>query len=366
MKKIAWMLAISMLFVSGSAHATGDLTVDGKLGVGTGTAISEARLEVAQSDGRSKMIIRGMGDGWNYGEISFRNTINSSSWNFINRQYSDYPGGFTMEEYNGLDYKSRIAINAGTENSGRIYLNPLHNGGVSIGSDFKSPAIIGGATRLGDLHVYGKDAALIEFDGVGDGTNYAILTLEAHVPSLNYPHWSIIHRQKNDIGGQANGLGFEYWNGSTYDIKMAVTKDGNIGIGTISPNQKLHLYGTSNTLMHIEGGPATTSNGIKMTTNGNVMFISNENGRMGFFNTSSERMSITSSGNVGIGTTAISSGQKLEVNGGVSINTTTAQPTCSSTTRGTFWVKQGASGVKDSVQVCAKDAANAYSWRTLY
>lgn len=38
----------------------------------------------------------------------------------------------------------------------------------------------------------------------------------------------------------------------------------------------------------------------------------------------------------------------------------------SSTTRGTFWVVQGAAGVKDTVEVCAKDAADAYAWRTLY
>jgi hypothetical protein len=43
-----------------------------------------------------------------------------------------------------------------------------------------------------------------------------------------------------------------------------------------------------------------------------------------------------------------------------------AQPACSSATRGTFWHVNGAAGVKDSVSVCAKDAANAYAWRTLY
>jgi hypothetical protein len=57
---------------------------------------------------------------------------------------------------------------------------------------------------------------------------------------------------------------------------------------------------------------------------------------------------------------------ELEVNGGVRLNTLKAQPTCSSTTRGEFWFVQGASGVKDAAQVCAKDAANSYAWRTVY
>jgi hypothetical protein len=69
-------------------------------------------------------------------------------------------------------------------------------------------------------------------------------------------------------------------------------------------------------------------------------------------------------GNVGIGTTSPSA--KLEINGGVRLNTATAKPTCDSTQRGIFWVTQGTAGVKDNVEVCAKDATDAYAWRTLY
>lgn len=43
-----------------------------------------------------------------------------------------------------------------------------------------------------------------------------------------------------------------------------------------------------------------------------------------------------------------------------------AQPTCAVGFRGTIWIDEGTAGVKDSVAVCAKDAANAYAWRTIY
>jgi len=69
-------------------------------------------------------------------------------------------------------------------------------------------------------------------------------------------------------------------------------------------------------------------------------------------------------GNVAIG--AASANQKLEINGGVRPNTVTSKLACSMSSRGTFWFTQGATGVKDSVEVYPKDAANAYSWRLIY
>ena len=45
---------------------------------------------------------------------------------------------------------------------------------------------------------------------------------------------------------------------------------------------------------------------------------------------------------------------------------TGTQPACSSSLRGRIWTVFGATGVKDSVTVCAKDATNAYAWRVIY
>lgn len=57
--------------------------------------------------------------------------------------------------------------------------------------------------------------------------------------------------------------------------------------------------------------------------------------------------------------------------GGLRIMSAT-QPPCdasgaaTSSAIGTIWFTAGAAGVKDSLQVCAKDAAGAYAWRTIY
>ncbi|MFA5840963.1 MAG: hypothetical protein WC847_01665 [Candidatus Paceibacterota bacterium] len=69
-------------------------------------------------------------------------------------------------------------------------------------------------------------------------------------------------------------------------------------------------------------------------------------------------------GNVGVGVTAPS--QKLEVNGGVRLNTVTAKPTCDVTVRGTLWTAQGGAGVADTAEICRKGAADTYSWVTIY
>lgn len=71
-----------------------------------------------------------------------------------------------------------------------------------------------------------------------------------------------------------------------------------------------------------------------------------------------------SGANVGINQQ--SPGQTLEINGGLRLNTTNGKPTCDTAQRGTFWVTESGSGVKDNVDVCAKNASDTYAWRTIY
>jgi hypothetical protein len=43
-----------------------------------------------------------------------------------------------------------------------------------------------------------------------------------------------------------------------------------------------------------------------------------------------------------------------------------AAPTCDSNHRGLITYIEGATGVKDTLEVCAKDVSDSYAWRTLY
>ena len=75
-----------------------------------------------------------------------------------------------------------------------------------------------------------------------------------------------------------------------------------------------------------------------------------------------------SGSNVGIGSGAVSPQQRLEVDGGLRLNTSALKPACSAVgnTRGTFWVTQAGAGVKDNVEVCVKTATDTYIWAPIY
>jgi hypothetical protein len=202
--------------------------------------------------------------------------------------------------------------------------------------------------------------------------------------------------------------------GGTLD-KFVVTDAGQIGSGITTPASAFHAqgnaYNTTQVIAHWNGTLALYGGGgfVGMyNRTGNLLPLAND--RLGYFlfgtmnagskliggglnfnaqsdwtttsvptyiafltaasgsTTLNERARITSSGNMGIG--AFAPTQKLEVNGGVRLNTVTSKPLCDSangpTNRGTLWVTRGGTGVADKIELCIKNAAENYAWTLLF
>lgn len=90
---------------------------------------------------------------------------------------------------------------------------------------------------------------------------------------------------------------------------MNLTNAGNLGIGTASPDKKLHIHdSTDNQAIHLTGTSTgtTATDGFYFSVVGtrDAQLMSLENGFMRFGTNAIERMRIDSAGSIGIGTTA--------------------------------------------------------------
>jgi hypothetical protein len=124
--------------------------------------------------------------------------------------------------------------------------------------------------------------------------------------NINVGQSNVNHGSLNLYGG----TGVVTINAGASEVARFTTA-GNVGIGTTSPTEKLHVYGTGNQIIKIENS-GTYLMYLGLVSNEGYIGSSNAT-PLTFYTNNVSRMYITTGGNVGIGTTAPK--QKLIVEG---------------------------------------------------
>lgn len=184
----------------------------------------------------------------------------------------------------------------------------------------------------------------------------------------------------NTSGSYNVGLGSRaLWNNTAGSFNVGIGGDAGIGgIGASYQNNVLIGYrsgaglvsGSNNILIGYQSGDNLTTGSGNIVIGYNIDApLSDGNNRLSIgnliFATGLDGIGTNiSTGNVGIG--VINPNAKLEINGGLRLNTEDLKPVCSSSQRGTLWFTKGGSGVKDTLEICVKDEFDNYTWATIY
>jgi hypothetical protein len=229
----------------------------------------------------------------------------------------------TLDNYDGYLQFNTIA-NGGTFTE---KMRITSTGNVGIGTTGPAEALhIVGRERIVSDSLYGlnlwKDASATYAAGIGVGNNY---------------------------------MGFSVFNGTwVTDAMVILPTSGNVGIGTTSPQDTLHVHSGTNANLYVSTGPNTGGTGAGLglkAINDAVDATVDMNLRasqFAFIINATEKVRIDTSGNVGIGTTAPS--QKLDVRGniysnsGLTVEATTANIIATSPGVTAFYHTNDASG----------------------
>jgi hypothetical protein len=253
----------------------------------------------------------------NTGAATFASSIQIQSSNGIklNRSANDYYWQINSDSSNYLNFGAYLANGTAYGTNPKMIIQD--NGNVGIGTssplaplDITSSSVGGVAANLVIRNSAGGSASGNQGAGLyflGDG-GFTVSNNSASIIALT------------NTRSQTNGgsdLFFATHNNSTGPTtKMVITAQGNVGIGTSSPNANgfstaLTINGTTNSGLELSVGG--TNQGYLFSSSSIMGLVARTNIPLLFYTNDTERMRITSAGNVGIGRTPLS---KLAVYGG--------------------------------------------------
>ena len=205
---------------------------------------------------------------------------------------------------NGLDRKIM-------NYNGAVDYGTLTNNSVRFNQNGAEIARISTAGNVG----IGTTSPSVKLHTVGDGLFFSNtntnLTVNSNggVATLTLTNAAGSQVIYGGVGGSNN---MDFYTGSAF--RMRINPTGNVGIGTTSPSQRLHVSSTGETTLLVDSTSSGTarinltgagggSGAINSTTGGLYLYASGAN-IMTLNTNGSERLRITSAGSVGIGTTS--------------------------------------------------------------
>ena len=279
--------------------------------VGIGTTTPSTDLEVSSTGVNGVDISQSASNASQSGRLFF--TTNTAS------------EGFALFNSNGTFQVNSGGIPNNTSGTNRISIIGS-SGNVGIGTTTPGAKldVVQATTANGDaaLHLIGPNTnpGLTSSVLIIEQSDGKKLTMDGNDIDVSSGDLFINDYSLEDVtfGGQIKVKGLGSPVGDSY------ISNGNFGVGTTSPQEKLHVVeeAPGTTLIEVENTRNSSNAGIKLSsgqTNYNIAFT-NANGDFQIYNSSTgrEEITIAANGNVGIRTTSPS--EKLEVSGNVKAN----------------------------------------------
>jgi hypothetical protein len=209
-----------------------------------------------------------------------------------------------------------------TNNTERMRIDSAGNVGIGVTAPAtklevsgNSGVAAGGSTpiaiRIGALD---QDAGAGTWNTSADFAQLQFYSQDASIPggaNVRYSVGSVME----SVTGATTALAFRSYAGGTPTERMRITSSGNVGIGTSAPLTILDVKNATNEHVVVSGSATYGNNAIVGVNDaGSEVGLGIAGSPIEFYTAATERMRITSAGNVGIGTSSPAS--RLHVVGG--------------------------------------------------
>ena len=211
---------------------------------------------------------------------------------------SDASGNITVDSDTIEDTLDSVTTRGNTTTNDITVADVISTGNIGIGTS--SP------TAKLDVRATSGYAVMIANGDVGSGTNNRVQLRLSYNGTDDYSHF--ITTRHNSSSSASNAIDF-YTSDSTQNgvyptnaVHGLTIEAGNVGIGTTSPNAQLHVYSTGNGEFEVERASGALFN---VQAQASLAAIGTDSNHPLYLKTNAgTRVAITTSGNVGIGTTS--------------------------------------------------------------